>query len=370
MKRIISLLLLVAMTAALAVSAAAMSYKPTGECTITFDVKQADPANVVKDGVIGTNEYEKLDISNDPNTTNLCMTFGLAQLYDQAAAMCATMEYYFSWDTTHGFNFAVITNPPGERVMNFSQGTTDPPGDDFLCNGGLQVELDPDENRNGNGKRDHAMLYYAIGKNPTTGEYLEGWYVERGIHGNYDPVAGTDYCITTRDDGSIVYEWSVPFDVFTTGAVEEGLEVHVSIGTYAGSESESVRYDGCFGVGLGDFVFMGEHRTGNTSNAIGTLSSEMLSGSETTSDTTAPGTTAPSTTEPVETKVKEDGTVVIVETTTDENGEIVVVEREATEEEIATTNTTPAAQTADPIIAVAAVCALSAGAVLALRKKH
>ncbi len=272
MKKLIGTVLVLTMLLTLSTGIFAQSYNPHGNCDITFTIRRADPAYVIKDGIIGEGEYDRIDISTNPADTGLSLIFGSSDKRDEAEAMLQTMEYYFSYDHTHGLNIAVVTNPSGERVMNFSQGTSDPPGDEFLCNGGLQIELDHEDNWDG---KLQTKLYYAIGRNPSTGEYLEGYYNQLGRYGNYDPEPGKDYIITTRDDGSIVYEWSIPYDVFSLGSIPFGT-FHFSIGTYSGSGDSSNSYQECFGVGLGDYVFMGDHNTGNPSSVTCEIENEVI----------------------------------------------------------------------------------------------
>ncbi len=279
MKKIISFILIISMISVFALGTLAQSYNPSTNCDVTFVVKKTDPANVVKDGVIGEGEYEKIEVDLDPDETSLALLFGNAEVYDYAEGMLVGMEYYFSWDETNGLNVAVVSRPGLEPVMNLTEGTGDPPGDEFLCNGGLMVELDQVAERGELGS-----FYYAIGKNPSTGEYLEGHYNQLGITGEYDPVAGTDFAISFNDDGSTVYEWSLPFSLYTNETPEAGLGVYISIGCYSGlygregyTDADNP-YNQCFGIGLGDFVFLGNHKTGTPTNAVGTLSDEMVPG--------------------------------------------------------------------------------------------
>ncbi len=363
---------MLSLSSLLALTATAASFSPSGMCTIEFTLKKADVADVVKDGVIGQYEYERVNVSTDPADTPLGMGFGEAQYYGYAENMLKTMEYYFSWDDTHGLNFAVRFKPECTRQV-FDQGTADPPLDDFLANVGIQFSGDPniayDEAVNG---AFTDIFYVAIAKRTDTGEYLYGHYNQLGLNGDYTFAPGQDYVINYESDGHVVCEWSIPFRYFTT-TYAPGNNVYFTIAvTGALDQDHSLdSFNSAYSVSFGDFGFLMKQAKGESQNVTAVVSSETLRSSPDTTvpGTTAPDTTTPSTTKPIETKVNDEGKVVVVETTTNEKGEVVVVEREATAEEIAASNNTPAAQTADPIIAVAAVCALSAGAVLTLRKK-
>ncbi len=370
MKKIISVLLALILMTSLSVMVSSRAYNPSGNCPYEFTIRQADPSDVIKDGVIGENEYTKLDVSNDPETTGLVLVFGDSAVYNQAEAMVSTMAFYLSWDKDHGLNIAVTGKSGTDYTQNYTEGENggEYRGDQFLANGGLQIELDPFRTRDA--RKVHGVLYYCIGKNPATGEYLEGSYAELGLKGNYDPAAGTDYCISYRDDGTAVFEWSVPFDQFADYEVKNDSEIYLSV-CMTGGVGKDGTFNGCYGVGLGDFVFLGDHLTGSPTNAVCVISDEMIAENDETTAQTIPLDPEP---KPKDTTISGDGKVIIKETTTNDKGEVVVVEREATEDEIAEierSENVPAAQTADPMVIIIAVCVISAAAlsVLALRKR-
>ncbi len=377
MKKILSVVLACCMIGALmSVAAFAGTFNQGGNCFLEVTLKKADPSAVVKDGVIGEGEYERYVLDTDPESPdcNLNLNFGQENpgAYLLAEEMCKTMEYYFSWDDTHGLNFAVKCTPPIlEQIID--EGTGDPPQDNFLGNVGFQFAADPAVYRAY--EKDGTFigtLYYAIAKRTDTGAYLEGHYNQFGLLGKYDPVAGQDYVISYPGDGSVICEWSIPFSYWLTD-YSVGTEVYFTVCTTGTPENTNYADSPKtgFSVSLGDYGWLTLQKKNVARNLTGIISDETVVAApvdDTTGDTT---TSATGTTAPAETKVNEDGKVVVIEKTTNEKGEEVIVEREATPEEISqTTNTTGAAQTADPIMAVAAVCALSAGAVLVLRKKH
>ena len=299
MKKTLSIFIAVAFVLSMcAVAVSAQSYNPAGGCDISVVVKKADPAAVVKDGVIGAGEYERFNVDTDVDTSCLDLVFGAnTAMYDLAENMLGTMEYYFSWDEVHGFNFAVRCKPSAYE-QHIPQGTGNPPKDDFLANLGLMFELDPTVTRGAVGN-----LYYCISKNAQTGEYYEGHYNQLGKTGSYDPVGGTDFEVGFGADGYITYEVSVPFNTFIDGSPADGTKFGFSLGAYAGTDSDSSMtdfYTDCYGVTFGDYAFLVDQRFG-PQNAEGTLSSEMITADSgnTTSDET---TTHPINTDPVETK--------------------------------------------------------------------
>ena len=104
MKKIITTIVLAAMLlATFVVTASAETYLVNDPCQVNFEIKKADPAYVVKDGIISEGEYEKVTFNKD----DLAITFLGSGCWASADAMADTIEYYFSWDEVHGLNFAV-----------------------------------------------------------------------------------------------------------------------------------------------------------------------------------------------------------------------------------------------------------------------
>lgn len=207
MKKLTVLILSVLMlTSLFAAAASAQSYNPHGNWDLSqvgqIVVKKADPAAVVKDGIIGDGEYERYDLDLDPSSTFLHIAYGTGDNFNDATQMLATMEFYFSWDEVHGFNFAIRNTPP---VLQQVLGVKDqnPPEDDFCQNAAYNVRVnDP------NGSKT-PLFYYSVAKRTDTGEYLEGHWNQLGLTGHYDPVGDVDYSITYSGNTSLL-EWSIP----------------------------------------------------------------------------------------------------------------------------------------------------------------
>ena len=122
MKKVISILITLLTFAMMIVAAipafARTSLAPNGsgwDPNEVITVKKADPSDVVKDGVIGDGEYERYyaDLDAEDNMTSplFLVAFGTDSM-DHVLEMFPTMEYYFSWDEEHGFNFAIRNKPP------------------------------------------------------------------------------------------------------------------------------------------------------------------------------------------------------------------------------------------------------------------
>ncbi len=184
---------------------AGISYAPNGSGWKKNDivkVKKADPGNVIKDGVIGDGEYERLNVDLGADTSPLILVGFTEESLDNARAMFPTMEYYFSWDEVHGFNFAVRNKPVVvQQLLELADG--DYPEDDFARNTAYVISFDADGGDN--------VLYYALAKRTDNGEYLEGYYENQlGATRSYDPEPGVDYVISYGKDGYVTIEWSIP----------------------------------------------------------------------------------------------------------------------------------------------------------------
>ena len=302
MKKLLSIIIAVVFVASMcAVAISAQSYNPGGHCEIEFKVKKADPANVIKDGCVGENEYEKLDVDLNPEETQCILVYGSnTAMYTCAEEMLATMEYYFSWDEVHGFNFAVKCKP-GEYTQTIPVKDGDVPGDDFLCNFGIQVDFEQMLNCL---SRDQGLFYYSLSKNAQTGEYMEGYYTQLGLKGVYDPEPEKDYAINFNDDGSVTFEWSIPFDNYLEGAPTDGTKVYFNIGVLAGTDTTEELHTNTYGVGLGDYIFLGDRRMiPEPQCATAILSDETIAliadpDTKPTTDTDNPGTDPADTTNP------------------------------------------------------------------------
>ena len=382
MKKLTVLILSVLMlTSLFAAAASAQSFNANGHWDLDevgqIEVKKADPADVIKDGIIGENEYERLDVDLSPDTSFLHRVYVTGQNLLDADAMLATMEYYFSWDEVHGFNFAIRNTHPLLFQQQIQQ-DKDPPEDEFCFNAAYVFAAhNPDDTKD-------FTLYYALAKRTDTGEYLEGHYNQLGLQGSYNPTPDVDYVITYSGNTSLI-EWSVPIDAFLPDA-GAGSTLLITLTATGGTAAVIDQYYRDFyAIVLGDFGFgvEGKYRTNFAefllsdepvkSEPADTTAPYTTEPDQTTEpgDTAAPGTTEPGTApatindEQVETKVNDKGETVYIDKTTGKE----ITREEAEQISSPATTRTPAPRTGDPMIVIAAVSALGVcGAVVIKRK--
>ncbi len=346
----------------LCLPAVAQGYKPSGNrgCRIKFDVPKVDSGAVVKDGLIGDGEYRRIELDTDPETTDLYLVYGTdSRGYDRAVAMLKTVEYYFSWDDVHGFNFAVRYKPERQvQQLDVEHGGRYPE-DNFLNNCGVGISI-LDRNRS-NSAPD--FLYYSIAKKTDgSGEYLRGWWDQLGISGHYDPVPERDFIIEYEDDGYITCEWSIPFsEILKTDPV--GAKIYLSLSAMAG-DSPTADFSTLYGVSLGDRGFL-VPQDDSSQHAVAVLidgSSPDGEGDppsptpdpvpdptpDSTPDTTPSRTPAADTESVADTEVKPNST----------NGETV------------SHDSVTAPQTGDPSLLLSAAAATSAAGVLYARRRR
>ena len=377
MKKLITVILSVVMLASLlAAAVSAQSYNAKTHWDLStmgqIEVKKADPNDVVKDGIIGENEYVKYDVDLNPDSSPLHITFMSGTNFTDATAMLETMEFYFSWDEVHGFNFAIRNTPPVlQQVLGVKD--QDPPEDDFCQNTGYVVRSqDPNDTK-------VTRFYYALGKRTDTGDYLEGHWNQLGLTGAYDPTPGVDYVISYSGNTSLI-EWSIPFEhVVENGG--PGTVLRYTLSATGGTTQEANwDYPDYYAISLGDMGFGvdGKSRINDAEFLIvnDPIKDDIIIDDPTdTQPGTEPGTTAPGATEPgsttspidtskVEVVTDKDGNVTYVDPTTGET----ISEEEAKQISAPVSNNT-APRTGDPMIIIAAVSAIGAcGAVVIKRK--
>ena len=272
MKRLLSSVLAVFMFLSLfVIGSSAQSYSPLGGWKDSGEgpiiVNKADPADVVKDGVIGENEYEQLMIDQFEDETPLHVLYVTNDNLSDGLDMLATIEFWFSWDEIHGFNFAIKDKPAVIQQL-LDAGTGAVPGDDFANNTAfvlnMLTENSLESSRSWDGVHGtmdvpNYCLYYAVAKRTDTGHYLEGYYDKNqlGLSGNYDPEAGVDYVIGYTDDGYVILEWSVPFSCISSSPMGAGSSICACFTATAGNclPGDDL-YQDVYGIGLGDNCFM------------------------------------------------------------------------------------------------------------------
>lgn len=376
-----------------ATSAESYMEKEPMVCEYEVTVLKADPAAVKKDGIIDVagGEYIKADVP----FSELSVNFGDSSTYSDADAMAHTMEYYFSWDDTNGFNFAVKYFAKGEYngvsydgyYTNIPAGTdAETPGDDFLCNVGLNFSTGKHKEVEG-----WSLLYYAIGRYiDDPNGYLTGHYNQLGNSGTYSATGGKDFVVNYPGDGSVIFEWSVPFNEFIDVAPTDGVSFGFTLSACAGDVTPETIYTDNYTVSLGQCGF-GCASSKDNRNATAILSTAPIKENETSSITAPPDI---ETTANGETNVAVDNTVtptqavatrietsVVTETVvvTNSAGEAVTNEKGENVTEIITEivsnvvtdeQQTQAPMTGDPTVIASIVAMISACGVVVAKKKN
>ena len=344
-----------------AVPSLANSYR-ADDTPVTVTVRKADPSLVVKDGVIGDGEYERFDVDLDPNTSPLNRNFWSSDDIDDVETMLSTMEYYFSWDDVHGFNFAVRNKPVALKQI-IPEGTGDPPEDGFNKNVAYTFIADLQPNLR---ILADTLLYYAVCKRTDTGAYQEGHYNQLGLKRNYNPTEGVDYVISYGDDGYSTIEWSVPFDNFVEDTPADGTVFYFSIGAQAGN-SETAAGERCYAIALGDWSWLVGARS-SKNHVTGTLSSEMIvptgNGGQNGGQNDGQGGDRDNQGGQQQVVIDTDK----YEVKTDESGKEIIIDK-TTGEEVDRSTLPVAARTGDPMVVMAAVAAVSAAGAFMIRRK-
>ena len=380
MKKVTAIITLVTMALMMVIPSMASSFNiigPTAAGT-THTVKYTDIGNVVKDGIIGENEYEKLNVVLDEDNCPLHLVYGQSEDFLLAENMLPTMEYYASWSEGQ-INIAVKTRPDDIKQVIHMADSANP--DDFCKNVALTIASDPVQTRE---KGKQSNFYFAVSLTTDTNEYQVAWYDtddnQRGNSGTYAPTPGQDFVINYTSDG-VIFEWSIPFAEICAGnTAAAGDSVYLTITATAG-QSESADGESVYGISMGDFGYMVSQKDA-VNNAAFLLSDETIGSSGGGGDdTTAPGTTEPgattapvtedpdATTAPIDTSKVEvvtdkDGNVSYIDKTT---GETISAEEAQKISAPVSNNTAP--RTGDPMIIIAAVSAIGACGAAVIKRK-
>jgi len=396
MKKIITTLVLAAMLlTTLCATVAAESYmdKVPATCEYEVTIKKADPAVVKKDGVIDVDggEYIKAEVP----FSELSLNFMDAADYLACEEMAKSMEYYFSWDDVHGFNFAVKYNAQDGFNTNIPMGE-DPekPGDEFMCNVALNFSTGVHKEESG-----WALLYYAVAKNINDGSYLYGHYNQLGNSGTYAPKGGQDFDVFYPGNNDVIFEWSVPFNEILDVAPADGVSFIFTLSAGAGKGTAEAPFTNNWTVSLGQSGFLVQSSPDNK-NATAIISTEPIKDTPAVEDTTVttntpdttivPGpaitvdgvvTTPAPTQEPTTQIVTEVVTSQVAvtneagETETNEAGEVVtevvteVITSVVTEAPTQAPDGNKAPVTGDPMVIAAVVAAISACGIVVAKKR-
>ncbi len=256
MKRILSVILVTLLVCVFAISANAEAINMAGGCKEEVKAFQADPANVIKDGVIGDNEYIEIAVNRDPATTDLLFSWnGDSTLFAKCEEFLGNVHFYFSWDKVHGINVAVKATLL-ETPFNESELPAPGTGDEFLFQFGMMCSVVKTNDMTSD------VMYRGISKNTVTGELLIGDYGAHGYKGNADIKPNEDFTVAI-DGNTVTYEISYPLDaVLESVALNEdgtpvpGSVIHMNISAVGGSLGKGADGAAPYAISLGDGGYM------------------------------------------------------------------------------------------------------------------
>ena len=397
MKRVITLALSVLVIVSLfVVSVSAEAYNPVGGCKTETTIYRANAADVVKDGVIGENEYVEIDINRDPNTTDLMLSFQTAERFEDCCEFLNKVHFYISWDETHGLNVGVTAElletpwsatPQPDDTYYADQGF---PGDEFLFQFGMMFRVA--------GKDDETVMNRGIGLNTETNTILYGHYNENGYTGTLSQKVYEDYIVTVNGN-TVTYEISFPIESVVEAQYLDGKipaadsELRFSVSATGGSQGEYNNDANMYAISIGDAGYMAQWEVFDApAHAKGFFSHETIVKGGDVDDTTASDDTQigeiPTDTErpdaPVITEIvttnppTQPATTEIVTsyvTETDDNGDIVTDDKGDVVTNVVSSvvtqkpDNTTSPVTGDPMIIAAVVAAISACGVVVAKKR-
>ena len=298
MKRVITFALsLILIVSLFAVSVSAESYNPMGGCKTETTIYKANAADVVKDGVIGENEYVEIDINRDPDATDCMLGFESGELFISACDFLKNVHFYLSWDEVHGLNVGVQAelletpvNPcPQPDNSYYTHDTVDYCGDEFLFQFGMMFRVSD--------KNDETVMNRGISINTETNELLIGHYGEHGYTGSLEHTRYEDFNVVVN--GNVVtYEISFPIESVVPatsldGKVPvDGTELRFDVTATGGSQGKFHEGTAMYCVSLGDAGYLAQWNLfEDPAHAKGYFTSETIVKGGDVDDTTAPDST-------------------------------------------------------------------------------
>jgi len=296
MKRVITLALALFLSVSLfAISASAESYNPMGGCKTETTIYKANAADVVKDGVIGENEYVEIDINRDPDATDCMLGFQTAELFQSACDFLQNVHFYLSWDEVNGLNVGVsaeLLETPWNATPqpdNSYYGDQGFPGDEFLFQFGMMFRV--------SNSKDETVMNRGISINTETKELLIGHYNEHGYTGTLEHTPYEDFNVVVN--GNVVtYEISFPIEAVVPAsslngkAPVDGTELRFDVTATGGSQGEYNNGANMYCVSLGDAGYLAQWNLfEDPAHAKGYFTSETIVKGGDVDDTTAPDST-------------------------------------------------------------------------------
>lgn len=247
--------------------------------------RKADPADVIKDGEIGVNEYDKLDF--DAHTlwvnhhANMNENNAYENLMEKIMVIMDSAEYYFSWDETNGLNFAVRYIPV-DFYSDTTQADVDGNGEAafFTSTGALMMQFCTALTKEEDFKN---VLYTMVGTNDS-GDFLTFTYSNQSgyplntenneYNGGYKAENGKNAIVVyDEESGYLTYEVSVPVSMIKG---DDG-RINMVLSIFSGGTKNSWAETDHFSLALGQWgFFMGQTQcTGGKLTAV-TLSDEAV----------------------------------------------------------------------------------------------
>lgn len=248
--------------------------------------RKADPADVIKDGKIGENEYDKLDFDAHKlwinHHANMNENNAYENLLEKIMVIMDSAEYYFSWDETNGLNFAVRYIPV-DFYSDTTQADVDGNGEAafFTQTGALMMQFCAALSK---GEENFVnVLYTMIGTNDN-GDFLTFTYgnqsgypynaEKKEYSGGYKAENGKNAVVVYDEStGYITYEVSVPVAMIKG---EDG-RINMVLSIFSGGTKNSWAETDHFSLALGQWgFFMGQTQcTGGKLTAVTLVDEEV-----------------------------------------------------------------------------------------------
>ena len=236
MKKYLSIVLAVAMAAALGVSAFASTCVPDDDGNIFYDVPGCNVTPVM-DGKIADGEYSEIAtkksqwsiaVSDDEND-------------DLAWALAESAKVYMTWDADYVYYASVFTAPKGfDSIWEGDEGSMWYSGAIQMTFTDLASKEDDTQNR----------LEYGIGTTKEGTKLTTVWANAEGFE--YDPEAIKDNFAIGKDGNTITFETRTPYSVFADVKGAEGTKIAGNVVYSIGEDQDYIHAQlsaGCTGEG-------------------------------------------------------------------------------------------------------------------------
>ncbi len=211
-----------------------------GVCDIVTEAQEVTPGAIKLDGTLGDTEYTYLDTYVEEIELR---DKASGSATDAIQAMVDTAKVGFAWDRVNGLHIAVQW-----KDINRNQTCDSSTGGDGMLFSGTSLNLFMSEKADLSGDN---VIYYAIGKNTTTGEYAGGSYSGQGglgdvLLGEKAPVPAVDYVISYGDDNMVTVEWTVPAAAITADGLKADSDLYLTLVLLGKNDS------GFYGISFGN----------------------------------------------------------------------------------------------------------------------